>query len=205
MLEWLKSILGESYTDEIDKKVSEEIGKGFVAKTDFNNVKTELKTAKDTIADRDKQLEALKESTGDVEALKQTITGLQADNAAKDKEHAAEIARLKLDAAVEHALSDAHARNMTAAKAMMAGFLKDAVMDEDGSVRGLAEEVKKLTESEDTSFLFEAKTTNTGNTGMAGAAPAGNGAASGTSSTGGSTSAPTLSDAISAAMFGNTK
>ena len=28
MLEWLKTILGDQYTEEIDKKVSDEIGKG---------------------------------------------------------------------------------------------------------------------------------------------------------------------------------
>ena len=27
MLDWLKTILGEAYSEEIDKKVSEEIGK----------------------------------------------------------------------------------------------------------------------------------------------------------------------------------
>jgi len=40
-LEWLKTILGDAYSDDIDKKVSEEIGKGFVARADlevFNSV-----------------------------------------------------------------------------------------------------------------------------------------------------------------------
>ena len=36
MLEWLKNILGDAYTEEIDKQVSEAIGKDFVSKTDFN-------------------------------------------------------------------------------------------------------------------------------------------------------------------------
>ena len=39
MLEWLKEILGTHYTEEIDKKVSAEIGRGFVAKADFNAAK----------------------------------------------------------------------------------------------------------------------------------------------------------------------
>lgn len=33
MLEWLKNILGEDYTDEVDAKVSAEIGKNFVTKS----------------------------------------------------------------------------------------------------------------------------------------------------------------------------
>ena len=43
MLEWLKTVLGDAYTPEIDTAVSQEIGKGFVARTDFNT-----KTAKVT-------------------------------------------------------------------------------------------------------------------------------------------------------------
>lgn len=43
MLEWLKTVLGDAYTPEIDTAVSQEIGKGFVARTDFN-----AKTAKVT-------------------------------------------------------------------------------------------------------------------------------------------------------------
>ena len=66
MLEWLKTILGDAYTEEIDKKVSEEIGKSFVARTDFNTVNTEKKALADTVKERDKQLETLKASTGDV-------------------------------------------------------------------------------------------------------------------------------------------
>lgn len=42
MLEWLKTILGDAYTEEIDKKVSEEIGKNFVARADFNEVSTAI-------------------------------------------------------------------------------------------------------------------------------------------------------------------
>ena len=53
MLDWLKEILGESWTDEIDKKVSDEIGKGFVSRSDFNTKNEELKTAKATLKERD--------------------------------------------------------------------------------------------------------------------------------------------------------
>ena len=44
MLEWLKEILGDSYTEEIDSKVSAEIGKGFVSRADFNTKNDEVKT-----------------------------------------------------------------------------------------------------------------------------------------------------------------
>lgn len=173
MLEWLKTILGDKYTEDIDKKVSEEIGKGFVARADFNAVKTELNTAKETIKARDNQLTTLQQSTGDVDALKKQITDLQAENATKEQEHAAEIARLKLDAAVDKALGEAHAKNTTAAKALLATFLKDAKVEEDGTVRGLADEIKKLAGDQATSFMFDSESNPTDKGGMAGAAPAG--------------------------------
>ena len=44
MLEWLKTVLGEAYTDDIEKKVSDEIGKNFVARADFNAKLEEIKT-----------------------------------------------------------------------------------------------------------------------------------------------------------------
>ena len=74
MLEWLKNILGEAYTDEVDAKVSAEIGKNFVSKADFNQVNTAKKKAEDDVKARDQQLEDLKKSTGDAAALQEQIT-----------------------------------------------------------------------------------------------------------------------------------
>lgn len=153
MLDWLKTILGETYTEDIDKKVSEEIGKNFVARSDFNTLNTEKKTLTDTIKDRDKQLETLKASTGDVEALKAQIATLQNDNAAAAKAHEEEIRQLKVDTAVELALSVAKAKNIKAAKALL--NLDKAELSEDGTVKGLAEQIKRLAESADTGFMFE--------------------------------------------------
>ena len=59
MLDWLKSILGDTYTEEIDKKISAEIGKGFVARTDFNDLSAAKKKPEDDVKARDKQLEDL--------------------------------------------------------------------------------------------------------------------------------------------------
>lgn len=42
MLEWLKEILGDGYSEDVDKKVSAEIGKRFVSKGDFDAKNTEV-------------------------------------------------------------------------------------------------------------------------------------------------------------------
>ena len=93
--------------------------KGFIPKARFDEVNNEKKKLELDVHDRDSQLETLKNSTGDVEALKKQITDLQADNKKKDEEHAAEVRQLKIDAAVDAALASAKAKNTTAVKALL--------------------------------------------------------------------------------------
>lgn len=80
MLEWLKAILGDTYTEDIDKKVSDEIGRQFVSRTDFNTLNETKKTLEGTV-------ETLRTQNGDNEALQKTI-----------KDHEDTIAQLKKDA-----------------------------------------------------------------------------------------------------------
>ena len=43
MLEWLKTILGDNYSEEIDTAISGEIGKGFVSKANYDQRNTAYK------------------------------------------------------------------------------------------------------------------------------------------------------------------
>ncbi len=103
MFDWLKAILGESYTEEIDKKVAAEIGKSFVPRTNFNAVNEAKKAFEGQIADRDKQLEKLKKV--DAEGLQAEITRLQGENKAAKEKFDADIAAVKLDAALDAAIN----------------------------------------------------------------------------------------------------
>lgn len=87
MLEWLKTVLGDAYTPEIDTAVSQEIGKGFVARTDFNTktakvteLETEVKQLREGIKTRDTQLSELKKSAGDNAELQKQIDTLTQQN-----------------------------------------------------------------------------------------------------------------------------
>lgn len=167
MLDWLKTILGDAYTDDIDKQVSQEIGKGFVSRVDFNAKNETVKKLEGQIADRDKQLEDLKKSAGSTDALKDEIAKLQEQNKNDKAKYDAEIASIKLNNAVETALTAAGAKNNTAVKALLAEFLKDAKTDEEGNVKGLDAAIKELAGAEGTSFLFkEAKNTGGSLSGM---------------------------------------
>lgn len=148
LLEW-------GLTEEQATKVMEGLNGSFVTKARFNEVNTELTTAKNTIKERDTQLETLKKASGDTKALQDQITQLQADNAQQKKAHEAEIKALKIGNAVDMALTNAKAKNNTAVKALLAAFLEKAELADDGTVKGLDDEIGKLTKGEDTAFLFD--------------------------------------------------
>lgn len=151
--------LEKEQVDKILDENSQDIGK---AKGDSEKIKKDLDAAnaeveslKGQISDRDKQLETLKNSTGDVEGMKQEIAKLQADNKAKDDAHAAEIKQLKIDAAIDSALTGAKAKNNTAVKALLKDLDKAELAD-DGTIKGLAEQIEALQKSD--AYLFDTTT-----------------------------------------------
>lgn len=123
--------------------------------TEIKNLQTEVEGLKTQVGDRDKQLETLKASAGDNADLKKQIEDLQTENATAKATHESELNQLKIDFAVEKALTGAKAKNITAVKALL--DLKDAKFDKEGNVKGLAEQIEKLTSDEGTKFLFEAQ------------------------------------------------
>ena len=154
LLEW-------GLTEEQATKVMEGLNGSFVTKARFNEVNTELTTAKNTIKERDTQLETLKKASGDTKALQDQITQLQADNKKKDTDHAAELKNLKISNAVELALTGAKAKNNTAVRAVLAEFLEGAKIV-DGKVTAtvggetitLANKVEALKKDAATDFMF---------------------------------------------------
>lgn len=157
--------LEKEVIDKILDENSADIGK---AKGEVDSITSERDKLKTDLADRDKQLETLKNSTGDVEAMKKQIADLQAENKTKDETHAAEMKQLKVDAAVSAALSAAKAKNEKAVKALLELDSEKIELLDDGSIKGLDDQIKKLTESDDTKFLFD---TSTKKTQMKGAKP----------------------------------
>lgn len=137
-------------------KILDENGKDIEkAKGDLEAVKAENATYKSQLAERDAQLEALKGSQGDVEALKKQIEQLQADNKAADEAHQHEVMELKINAAVEKALTASGSLNNTATKALL--DLTDATLQDDGTVKDLEQKIEALKKDTSTSFLFKFK------------------------------------------------
>jgi hypothetical protein len=142
-------------TEEQATAVMKELDGNFVTKTRFDEINQRMQTAEKTVKERDKQIEMLKKSTGDVEALKTQITELQTANTKQAETHAAEIKTLKLNTALSAALTAAKAKNTKAVEPFLSDFLAKAEVDDKGVIKGLDAEIKKLTDSDDTKFLFD--------------------------------------------------
>ena len=143
--------IDEELASKCEKASSEEL-KNYVPYERFKELVDEKNKLKTDIADRDKQFETLKNSTGDVEAMKEQIATLQSENKSKDEAHAAEIRQMKINSALESALISSKAKNLTAVKALIKDLDK-AELQDDGSIKGLEEQITALKKSD--SYLFE--------------------------------------------------
>ena len=165
---WLKEIIGDAYTEDMDAAACQAIGKDFVARVDFNAKNTRVKELEAQVGQLEeaakghaKQLEELKKSAGDNEELTRKIGELEQQNKADKAAYEKELATIRLTAAVDAELTAAGAKNNTAVRALLADYLKDAKI-EDGKVVAkvgdesitLAAKVEALKKDASTDFLF---------------------------------------------------
>jgi hypothetical protein len=124
-------------------------------KADIAVLENEKTTLSDNLTERDTQLEELKASAGNNAELQRQITELQEANKNEVERLTAENKAIRVNAAVEQALLVAKAKNITAAKALLS--LEGAELADDGTVKGLSDQISKLKEAEGTAFMFEAE------------------------------------------------
>lgn len=168
MLEWLKTILGDAYTDEIDKAVTQENKKGYAPQTDLDakdrkvkELETQVGQLEESAKTHASSLADLKKLTGDKETLEKKIGELEeqakTDKAAYEKE----LTQVKLLAAVDAELTAAGSRNNTAVRAVLADFLAGAKLVDgkvtgkvDGEAATLAGRIEAMKKDASTDFLF---------------------------------------------------
>lgn len=136
--------------ETIDKIMAENGNDVNAAKADYDSLKQQLDAANVQIQERDTQLENLKNSTGDMEALKQQIVSLQSDNQATKERYEADMKDLKLSTAIKLALGDS-AQDAD----LVAGLFDKSklIMSDDGKITGLDEQMKAL--KKEKAFLFK--------------------------------------------------
>lgn len=149
----------EGMTEELATKIAEQSAeelKGMIPKTRLDEVIAERDTAKNDHANVLKQLGALQKESGNLDDLNNQIQKLQDDAKEAEKTHAAEIQTLKINNAVDTALLNAKALNTKAVKALL--NLDGAELAEDGTVKGLDEQIKILQTADDSKFMFGSST-----------------------------------------------
>lgn len=143
--------------DEIATKIAAAQKKeldDYVEKGKYDLLKTQNKNLDDQVKEHTKQLELLKSKTGDSEAMKKQIADLQAANKKAKQEYANNIKTMHINHAIDTALAGAKAKNVKAVRALL--DVDSLEYDEEkGKVLGLTKQINKLTESDDTKFLFD--------------------------------------------------
>lgn len=148
-----EDLIAMGLTEEQAEKVMDSLDGNYVTKTRFNEVNEENKTLKRSVSDRDKQLEDLKKSSGDNEELKKQIETLQQENANQKKAHDAEMTQLRLDNAIDAALTAAGAKNIKAVRALI--DTSKVKVGEDGKLTGFDDLLSAVQKSD--SYLFTEK------------------------------------------------
>ena len=126
--------------DIIDKILDENSSDIGAIKDELTTVTKEKEKLASDLAERNTQLETLKESAGSVDDLKAQIAKLQSDNAEKDAAHKAEMDAFKIDTAVEKAIAGANGKNAKAIKALL--NMDEIKLDKDGNVIGYSEQLE---------------------------------------------------------------
>ena len=146
--EWLKTIVGDAFTEEMDKAVAKHLGENFVSRSDFNEKVKAVTTLEATVKERDKQLETLQALKP--EEMQATIKTLQNENKVAAAEFKKQLDQAKLSLGVEAAIAAAGAHKASAVRAMLdESKLK---LNDDGTISGLSDQISALQKSEKWAF-----------------------------------------------------
>lgn len=151
MLEVLKKLYGEAVTEESLERFKEELGKRFVPKADFNQRGEELKMLREKAAQQEEALADFQKLLQEKEALQQALLEAEAKQAELIEAYEGREAQERLRGALERALKEAGARNVTAVKALLD---MGSITLENGELKGFFEQLREL--KKENGYLFEA-------------------------------------------------
>lgn len=106
----LEDLIKEGFTEEQANKILElhrnSINGNYVPKATFEAEREKLKTANETIADRDGQITELGKFKGTAEELQKKVDDLSAENTKKDEEYQSKLKDMEEIAAIRAAVAD---------------------------------------------------------------------------------------------------
>ncbi|CAM3206957.1 phage scaffolding protein [Lactiplantibacillus plajomi] len=118
---------------------------------DVEAIKAENETLKGNVANRDKDLKALKKQLGNNEELAKQVTELQAKYDEDTKSLTAQLNQTKLNGALDTVLSSAKARNPKAVKGLL--DMDKVKLTDDGKLEGVDDQLAALRKSD--AYLFD--------------------------------------------------
>lgn len=145
----------EEIATKIIKEQDERLKVSFVSKERFNEVNSELKEAKASIDERDKQIKTLKAFEGTNEELKTKIDSLQKDLKLKDEESQKMLKQEKLNNAIKLGVLGFESKPHDVDMVTSLIDTTKVVLTEDGKVSGLTEQLKEIQKAK--AFLFQEK------------------------------------------------
>jgi len=150
----LKELLGDLYTDEIQKKVGDvkliKLDEGkYIPIEKFNAKNEEVKQQKEQLDEYKKQLKDLEKKAKGNDEFEKTIKELRAENEKKDINYQTTLNAQKKDFAIQSAIKEAQGKNVKAIKALLDA---DKITVDDKGITGLSDQLKVLKESD--AYLF---------------------------------------------------
>lgn len=158
----LADLLKKFKGNEIDEtKFEEEFGKtlatDFIPKSKYNELSEAKKVAEKNLENANVTLEELKKNAGLSDEYKKQIEELKSSNSKAQEEYKAQLKQLRIDSAIDSALSSAKARNIKATKALLDS--SKILVSDTGEVSGIKEQLDSIVK--DNPFLFESQTEDT--------------------------------------------
>lgn len=149
MIEFLKQTFGDAVTEEVISRFNGELGKKFVAKSDYNTKRDELKDARETIEQLQKSAEALKKRALDADRFEADMTELKK----KYDEHISvlngELEQVKSENEISALIRKSGGRNEKAVRALL-------IPDGENAMESVIEQLDLLKKSDP--YLFDAPT-----------------------------------------------
>ena len=175
-MDFLKKILGDDLYKQVEEKVNAhnndpankdnqikivnlESGE-YVSKQKFDSTETELKNTKDLLKTANDTITDLKKNTTDNETLQAKITEHEKTIKTMEADHKAELAKMKKENAIKDSLRNANAKHEDL---LISKFdLEKIIVNDDGTITGLDEQIKQVKESYKDLFEEDKKDNFTG-------------------------------------------
>lgn len=143
--------LDKETVDKVLDENSKDIGR---EKQKLDQVKADLSTAQEQLAQRDKDIEELKKSSGDVDGIKQQLADLQAKYTTETEQYQKQIADRDYADAVNRAIADKGVKfsSKAAEKAFIADLTANRLTVKEGVLDGFETYLKAQQDSDPTAF-----------------------------------------------------